>query len=188
MRSSPDRSAPAGTSPACARVSEGGVAGLKVFAVEPAASPVISGGEPSPHPIQGIGAPASCRPISRPGLSTASSRSSADDARNTPALGAGGGLLWSACPRCATLACHRAESCPSSPPARWSARLQLRHRRALPLDPRFPAGVTAHATRPRCCDPAMARRPRHDEPGRSGRTPSAPRWARPGTSAGRARP
>jgi cysteine synthase len=30
--------------------------GLQVFAVEPAASPVISGGKPSPHPIQGIGA------------------------------------------------------------------------------------------------------------------------------------
>jgi cysteine synthase A len=29
---------------------------LKVFAVEPEASPVISGGAPSPHPIQGIGA------------------------------------------------------------------------------------------------------------------------------------
>ena len=29
---------------------------LKVFAVEPKASPVISGGAPSPHPIQGIGA------------------------------------------------------------------------------------------------------------------------------------
>jgi len=29
---------------------------LKVFAVEPKASPVISGGSPSPHPIQGIGA------------------------------------------------------------------------------------------------------------------------------------
>jgi cysteine synthase A len=29
---------------------------LKVYAVEPAASPVISGGQPSPHPLQGIGA------------------------------------------------------------------------------------------------------------------------------------
>ena len=29
---------------------------LKVFAVEPTASPVISGGQPGPHPIQGIGA------------------------------------------------------------------------------------------------------------------------------------
>ena len=30
--------------------------GLKVYAVEPDASPVISGGDPGPHPIQGIGA------------------------------------------------------------------------------------------------------------------------------------
>lgn len=30
--------------------------GLKVYAVEPAASPVIQGGQPGPHPIQGIGA------------------------------------------------------------------------------------------------------------------------------------
>ncbi len=29
---------------------------LKVFAVEPSLSPVISGGQPGPHPIQGIGA------------------------------------------------------------------------------------------------------------------------------------
>lgn len=31
-------------------------AGMKAYAVEPALSPVISGGQPSPHPIQGIGA------------------------------------------------------------------------------------------------------------------------------------
>ena len=31
-------------------------ANLKVYAVEPDASPVISGGQPGPHPIQGIGA------------------------------------------------------------------------------------------------------------------------------------
>src|SRR6185369_10166962 len=30
--------------------------GLQVFAVEPTLSPVLSGGDPGPHPIQGIGA------------------------------------------------------------------------------------------------------------------------------------
>jgi cysteine synthase A len=40
----------------CARVLKKAWPKFKVFAVEPAASPVISGGAPSPHPIQGIGA------------------------------------------------------------------------------------------------------------------------------------
>ena len=40
----------------CAQVLKARWHGLKVFAVEPSASPVISGGAPSPHPIQGIGA------------------------------------------------------------------------------------------------------------------------------------
>ncbi len=40
----------------CARVLKKMWPKLQVFAVEPAASPVISGGAPSPHPIQGIGA------------------------------------------------------------------------------------------------------------------------------------
>ena len=40
----------------CARVLKAAWPGLKVFAVEPTASPVISGGQPAPHPIQGIGA------------------------------------------------------------------------------------------------------------------------------------
>ena len=39
-----------------ARVLKAKFLNLKVFAVEPAASPVISGGSPAPHPIQGIGA------------------------------------------------------------------------------------------------------------------------------------
>ena len=40
----------------CAQVLKAKWPQLKVFAVEPSASPVISGGAPSPHPIQGIGA------------------------------------------------------------------------------------------------------------------------------------
>jgi cysteine synthase A len=41
---------------ACGRVLKQKWPQLKVFAVEPTLSPVISGGEPGPHPIQGIGA------------------------------------------------------------------------------------------------------------------------------------
>jgi cysteine synthase A len=40
----------------CAHVLKKEWPGLKVFAVEPTLSPVLSGGEPGPHPIQGIGA------------------------------------------------------------------------------------------------------------------------------------
>ncbi|NBS94931.1 MAG: cysteine synthase A [Betaproteobacteria bacterium] len=40
----------------CAQVLKQHWPHLKVYAVEPKASPVISGGAPSPHPIQGIGA------------------------------------------------------------------------------------------------------------------------------------
>jgi cysteine synthase A len=41
---------------ACGEVLKKHWPNLKVYAVEPAASPVISGGAPGPHPIQGIGA------------------------------------------------------------------------------------------------------------------------------------
>ncbi|HYU96417.1 MAG TPA: cysteine synthase A [Sphingomicrobium sp.] len=41
---------------ACAEVLKAEWPSLKVFAVEPTLSPVLSGGEPGPHPIQGIGA------------------------------------------------------------------------------------------------------------------------------------
>jgi cysteine synthase len=41
---------------ACAEVLKGEWPELKVFAVEPTLSPVLSGGDPGPHPIQGIGA------------------------------------------------------------------------------------------------------------------------------------
>jgi len=40
----------------CARVLKAKWPGLKVYAVEPDQSPVISGGQPGPHPIQGLGA------------------------------------------------------------------------------------------------------------------------------------
>jgi len=40
----------------CAQVLKKEWPKLKVFAVEPTLSPVLSGGEPGPHPIQGIGA------------------------------------------------------------------------------------------------------------------------------------
>ncbi len=41
---------------ACARLLKPKWPRLKVFAVEPSQSPVISGGQPGPHPIQGLGA------------------------------------------------------------------------------------------------------------------------------------
>lgn len=40
----------------CAQFLKGYWPDLKIFAVEPTLSPVISGGQPAPHPIQGIGA------------------------------------------------------------------------------------------------------------------------------------
>lgn len=40
----------------CAEVLKSKFPNLKVYAVEPALSPVLSGGNPGPHPIQGIGA------------------------------------------------------------------------------------------------------------------------------------
>ena len=40
----------------CAQVLKARFPNLKVFAVEPTLSPVISGGQPGPHPIQGLGA------------------------------------------------------------------------------------------------------------------------------------
>jgi len=40
----------------CAEILKAKFPNLKVFAVEPEASPVLSGGAPSPHPLQGIGA------------------------------------------------------------------------------------------------------------------------------------
>ena len=41
---------------ACAQVLKKEWPNLKVFAVEPALSPILNGGKPGPHPIQGLGA------------------------------------------------------------------------------------------------------------------------------------
>lgn len=41
---------------ACAEILKKQYSRLQVFAVEPALSPVLSGGQPGPHPLQGIGA------------------------------------------------------------------------------------------------------------------------------------
>ena len=45
-----------GTLTGCGRVLKQKIPGLKVLAVEPTASPVLSGGQKGPHKIQGIGA------------------------------------------------------------------------------------------------------------------------------------
>jgi cysteine synthase A len=45
-----------GTLTGCAQALKPRRPGLKMIAIEPAASPVLSGGAPGPHPIQGIGA------------------------------------------------------------------------------------------------------------------------------------
>lgn len=41
---------------ACGEILKEKFPGLKVWAVEPALSPVLSGGQPAPHPLQGLGA------------------------------------------------------------------------------------------------------------------------------------
>ena len=45
-----------GTLTGCGRVLKPKIPGLKIYAVEPTASPVLSGGQKGPHKIQGIGA------------------------------------------------------------------------------------------------------------------------------------
>lgn len=59
---------------------------LLAFAVEPAASPVLSGGTPSPHPIQGIGAgfvPGNYHPAAIDGIITVEGDAAKDFARRS---------------------------------------------------------------------------------------------------------
>jgi cysteine synthase A len=57
----------------CARILKKEWKSLKVFAVEPELSPVLSGGKPGPHPLQGIGAgfvPTNCQTDQLDGIIT----------------------------------------------------------------------------------------------------------------------
>jgi cysteine synthase A len=110
---------------------------LKVFAVEPAASPVISGGQPSPHPIQGIGAgfiPKNLKTSLLDGVIQVDAEPAREMARRCAReegmlVGISSG---------ATLAAI-AQKLPDLSAGCHGAGLQLRHRRALPVHRRFPA-------------------------------------------------
>jgi len=75
---------------ACAEVLKASWPGMKAYAVEPTLSPVISGGQPGPHPIQGIGA-GSFPATSTPGRSTGRSRSTRRRQGNGAPMRAAGG-------------------------------------------------------------------------------------------------
>jgi cysteine synthase len=124
----------------CAQTLKASWPKLKVFAVEPAASPVISGGAPSPHPIQGIGAgfiPRNLHTAVLDGVIQVEAEAAREMARRCAReegmlVGISSG---------ATLAAI-AQKLPELGEGSARARLQLRHRRALPLDRRFPAELT----------------------------------------------
>ena len=146
----------------CAQVLKAAWPQLKVFAVEPVASPVISGGAPAPHPIQGIGAgfiPGNLKTELLDGVIQVDAEPAREMARRCAReegmlVGISSG---------ATLAGHRAEAARAAG-QRPRARLQLRHRRALPVGRRVPAGMS------RCHRRAPDAAGNQDQlPGRSGR-------------------
>ena len=111
---------------------------LKVFAVEPEASPVISGGQPAPHPIQGIGAGFIPRNLHTDVLDGVIKVDAADAKklrapRRDRGRHAGRHLVGRDARR------HRAKARRAAP-RQPGARLQLRHRRTLSVGPRFPPG------------------------------------------------
>jgi hypothetical protein len=118
-----------------ARVLKAKFPNLKVFAVEPAASPVISGGQPAPHPIQGIGAgfvPKNLDTSLLDGVIQVDAEPAREYARRVAREGLLVGISSGA-----TLAAI-AQKLPS---CRWrqGAGLCLRHGRALPVGGRLPA-------------------------------------------------
>ena len=122
---------------ACAEVLKGEWPGLKVYAVEPTLSPVLSGGDPGPHPIQGIGAgfiPAIMNVSLLDGIIQVDPADAKDWARRAAReegllVGISSGATLAAISQ--KLAEHR--------PGQARARLQLRHRRALSLGAGLPA-------------------------------------------------
>ena len=119
----------------CAQALKASWPNLKVFAVEPSASPVISGGAPSPHPIQGIGAgfiPKNLHTAVLDGVIQVDAEAAREMARRCAReegmlVGISSG---------ATLAAI-AQKLPRAARRQPRARLQLRHRRALPVDRRL---------------------------------------------------
>ena len=122
----------------CAEVLKKAWPKLKVFAVEPTLSPVISGGQPGPHPIQGIGAgfiPTNLHTELLDGVIQVE----ADDAKEMARRCAREEGMLVGISSGATLAAI-AQKLPRSARGTPRARLQLRHRRALPVGAGLPAG------------------------------------------------
>ncbi len=139
----------------CARVLKKQWPKLKVFAVEPTLSPVISGGTHSPHPIQGIGAGFIPKILDttlldgvilvEPDAAKEMARRAAREEGMLVGISSG-----------ATLAAI-AQKLPELAAGSARARLQLRHRRALPLGRRVPAdGIACAGARCSAAQPASA--------------------------------
>ena len=129
---------------ACAEVLKKAWPALQVFAVEPTLSPVLSGGQPGPHPIQGIGAgfiPAIMDTSLLDGIIQVEPPAAKEMARRDGGRHAGRDKLGR----------HARGHPPEARRGRQRQarpRLQLRHRRALSVGPRFPAGGVRYRSHP----------------------------------------
>ncbi len=124
----------------CAQVLKAAWPGLRVYAVEPTLSPVISGGAPAPHPIQGIGAgfvPANLHVSLLDGVIQVSG----DDAKAYARRSAREEGLLVGISSGATLAAIAAKL-PELSVRRAGAGVQLRHRRTISVGSGLPSGLT----------------------------------------------